>query len=84
MERAREGRADELGCADVCELLTDYLEQALPDGRREAVTRHLHRCRGCDAWLAQVLATIAALRCLRAGAISPPVLAALRESFTAS
>ncbi|MEV0389707.1 zf-HC2 domain-containing protein [Nonomuraea sp. NPDC050643] len=82
--RARGTRADGLGCDDVCELLTDYLEQALPDGPRRAVAWHLDGCTGCSAWLAQVLATVAALGCLREGTISPPVLAALQESFATS
>lgn len=66
------------------ELLTDYLEEALPAGRRRLVADHLDACPACSGWLAQVLATIAALGCLRDGVITAPVLAGLRESFLAS
>ncbi|GAA2213641.1 hypothetical protein GCM10009850_091040 [Nonomuraea monospora] len=70
-----------LGCAEVLGLVTDYLDGALPPGRHRAVAGHLGACAGCSAWVSQVLATIAALGCLRDGVISAPVLAALRESF---
>ncbi|MFG1704301.1 anti-sigma factor family protein [Nonomuraea sp. M3C6] len=66
------------------ELLTDYLEEALPAGRRRLVADHLGGCPACSGRLAQVLATIALLGCLRDGVISAPVLTALRESFLAS
>ncbi|MCP2360262.1 anti-sigma factor RsiW [Nonomuraea thailandensis] len=69
------------GCAEVLALVTDYLDAALPPGRHRTVAGHLEACPGCSAWLAQLLATIAALGCLREGVVSPPVLAALRESF---
>ncbi|MEV0999337.1 zf-HC2 domain-containing protein [Nonomuraea sp. NPDC050202] len=70
-----------LGCTEVLALVTEYLDAALPPGRQRTVADHLEACPGCSAWLAQLLATIAALGCLRDGVISPPVLAALRRSF---
>ncbi|MEV4362098.1 anti-sigma factor family protein [Nonomuraea sp. NPDC004186] len=80
MERA----ADDLGCDDVLELLTDYLEAALPAGRRRRVADHLDACPACSEWRAQILATIAALGCLRDDVMPAPVLAALRASFRMS
>lgn len=74
----------ELGCDDVLESITDYLEAALPAERRRLVTDHLAACPACSGWLAQVRATIAALGCLRDGAVPAPVVTALRESFLAS
>ncbi|MCF6475530.1 zf-HC2 domain-containing protein [Nonomuraea sp. MG754425] len=70
-----------LGCHEVLALVTDYLELALPADRQRRVAGHLEACPECSAWLAQVLATVAALGCLREGIIPPPVLAELRESF---
>ncbi|TYB61839.1 hypothetical protein FXF51_27615 [Nonomuraea sp. PA05] len=70
-----------LGCAEVLGLVTDYLDGALPPGRHRAVAGHLGACAGCSGWVSQLLATIAALSCLRDGVIPAPVLAALRESF---
>ncbi|MEW1838022.1 zf-HC2 domain-containing protein [Nonomuraea angiospora] len=77
MERA----ADDLGCGDVLGLLTDYLEAALPAGRRRLVADHLGACPACSEWLAQLIATIAALGCLREDVMPAPVLAALQASF---
>ncbi|MGR6922044.1 anti-sigma factor family protein [[Actinomadura] parvosata] len=71
-----------LGCTDVLALATDYLDEALPPARHRTVGEHLDACRDCSAWLAQLLATIAALGCLRDGIITRPVLTALRESFS--
>ncbi|MGP4103702.1 anti-sigma factor family protein [Nonomuraea sp. KM90] len=70
-----------MGCDEVLTLLTDFLEEALPAGRHRVVADHLGACPACSGWLAQVLATIAAMRCLRDGVVPPPVLAALHESF---
>ncbi|MEU8399372.1 zf-HC2 domain-containing protein [Nonomuraea sp. NPDC048892] len=69
-------------CDAVLASLTDYLDDALPPGRRAGVAAHLGSCPGCAAWLAQLRATIAALRYLRDGVVPPPVLAALRDSFS--
>ncbi|MEV5894255.1 anti-sigma factor family protein [Nonomuraea fuscirosea] len=69
-------------CDEVLASLTDYLDDALTPGRHEGVTAHLGACPGCAAWLAQLRATIAALGCLRDGVVPPPVLTALRESFS--
>lgn len=74
----------QVSCDEVIALLTDYLEDALPAEGHRDVAGHLDVCPGCSAWLTQVLATIAALGCLREGVIPPPVLAALRESFAGS
>ncbi|AQZ65270.1 unnamed protein product [[Actinomadura] parvosata subsp. kistnae] len=71
-----------LGCTDVLALATDYLDEALPPARHRTVGEHLDACRDCSAWLAQLLATIAALGCLRDGIITRPVLTALRDSFS--
>jgi anti-sigma factor RsiW len=74
----------QVSCGEVLALLTDYLDDALPAEGHRDVAQHLDVCPGCSAWSAQVLATIAALGCLREGVITPPVLAALRESFAGS
>ncbi|MBF8193838.1 zf-HC2 domain-containing protein [Nonomuraea sp. K274] len=80
MERAGTG----LGCDDVLESLTDYLEEALPAGRRRRVADHLGACPACSGCLGQIRATIAVLGCLRHGVVPAPVLNALWESFLTS
>jgi anti-sigma factor RsiW len=44
---------DELRCVEVVELLTAYLDGALPDETRKQVDEHLRDCEGCRAALAQ-------------------------------
>ncbi|MEV4470832.1 zf-HC2 domain-containing protein [Nonomuraea sp. NPDC049504] len=68
-------------CEHVLASLTDYLEGALPPARHRAVMRHLNACPGCARRLDQLRATIAALGCLRAGTLTPAVLAALHAGF---
>ena len=47
-----------LTCHEVVELITDYLEDALPDEDRRRVERHLDVCPGCTAYLDQMRETI--------------------------
>ncbi len=52
------GKPGELSCEELVELVTDYLEGALPrrDGRR--FEQHLAECEGCEAYLDQMRRTI--------------------------
>jgi anti-sigma factor RsiW len=45
-------------CDSIVELVTDYLEGVLRPAARRRFQRHLERCPGCAAYLAQMLATI--------------------------
>ena len=45
-------------CQDLVEVVTDYLEGALPPSTRARFERHLRRCDGCDRYLAQIRRTI--------------------------
>ena len=47
-----------LSCAELVELVTDYLEDALVPADRAAFERHLEECEGCTRYLAQVEQTI--------------------------
>ena len=51
----------ELACIELVELLTDYLEDALPPDEVAAVDAHLASCPQCRIHLAQLRATIDAL-----------------------
>ena len=55
--RAR-SRQPELVCQQVVELVTDYLEGALPDPDRQRLERHLAGCPHCTEYLAQMRETI--------------------------
>ena len=47
----------DIDCVDLVELVTDYLEGALDDQRREAIEAHLRTCEGCTAYLEQIRQT---------------------------
>ena len=47
-----------LTCHEVIDLLTDYVEDALPAEERGRVEAHLATCDGCTAYLEQVRETI--------------------------
>ncbi|MGP3690095.1 anti-sigma factor family protein [Streptomyces sp. IBSNAI002] len=59
-------------CAGFVELITAYLDGALPDRSRRRIDEHLERCEGCRAALAQ-WRTVARL----AGRLSPADVADL-------
>ena len=56
---------DDLACIDEVELLTDYLEGALPDAERRRVEAHLESCPGCTEYLAQMQVVAGSLGGLR-------------------
>ena len=73
--------ADEVTCQQFVELVTDYLDGALPTRTLTHVEEHLVMCDWCVTYVEQMQATIASLRELsEPGAPEPPdsVLAALR------
>jgi anti-sigma factor RsiW len=47
-----------LTCHEVVELITDYLEDVLPDEDRRRVESHLAECDGCSHYLEQMRETI--------------------------
>jgi len=61
------------------ELITDYLEGALPRSERRRFEAHLAGCEHCSEYLAQMRLTIAATGRLRAEDLTP----AMREEFSA-
>ncbi len=57
---------DGITCAELVEIVTDYLEDALDPPTRRRFEEHLAVCPGCEDYLDQVRATIAA-----AGRVTP-------------
>jgi anti-sigma factor RsiW len=47
-----------MNCKGLVELVTDYLEGALPEPERASFERHLAGCDGCGAYLEQMRVTI--------------------------
>ncbi|HEY6297156.1 MAG TPA: zf-HC2 domain-containing protein [Streptosporangiaceae bacterium] len=50
-------RATDMTCADLVELVTDYLEGALGDEQRDTFEAHLRACDGCRVYLEQMRET---------------------------
>ena len=77
----RRSRVDpELACHELVELVTEYLEDALPAGERRRFEAHLAECDACDAYVEQIRATIRLAG--RAAALEEPGdTAALLEMF---
>lgn len=73
--------ATELTCSELVELVTDYLEDALPARERERFNAHLDGCEQCRAYLQQMRATLTALGRIPAETISPAASAELLAAF---
>ncbi len=70
-----------LSCQEVVELVTDYLEGALPPRELELFEYHLSRCAGCTAFVEQMRATIALAGTVRADELSPETRDAIVKDF---
>ena len=73
--------AQALTCKELVEIVSDYLEGALPSGERARFEAHLATCHGCNAYLEQMKQTIHALGCLTEDAIPPPHKQELLQIF---
>lgn len=73
--------ARELACNEVVELVTAYLDDALPAEDRERFEEHLVFCDGCDRYLEQMRATISATRNVSVGELPPELEERLLEAF---
>jgi anti-sigma factor RsiW len=49
---------EDITCREIVQLVTDYLEGALPPDRTESVEMHLAYCNGCLNYLDQMRAAI--------------------------
>jgi anti-sigma factor RsiW len=79
--RAALRHRDELRCRQAVELLTDYLEGALPPRQRARLEAHLRTCDGCRAYLQQIRATISALGQAKPAPPEPAVRAELMKLY---
>ena len=67
-----------LVCQEMVELITDYLEDALPRSQRRRFESHIAGCEHCTEYLEQMRVTITLTGQLRAEDLTP----AMREEFT--
>ena len=70
-----------MNCIDLVELITEYLEGAMPPAARDHVDEHLAECDGCTAYLEQCRTTIRLTGNLTQEEISPEAREALTEVF---
>jgi len=72
---------DELSCQELVELVTDYLEGAMPHELRARFERHVAKCGGCSTYLEEMRQTIRATGSLTVEAVTPEAEQALLEAF---
>jgi anti-sigma factor RsiW len=72
---------EQLSCQELVELVTDYLEDALPEEARLRFEDHIARCGACAIYLEQMRETITLLGHLPPEAISPQAEAELLQAF---
>jgi anti-sigma factor RsiW len=70
-----------MSCKELVEVITDYLEDALPEHDRIRFDTHLGECPWCCNYLEQMRETIAALGTLREEAIAPETREQLLLAF---
>jgi anti-sigma factor RsiW len=73
--------ARELACNEIVELVTAYLEDALPTEDRERFEEHLVFCDGCDQYLEQMRMTIAMTERVDLGELPRDLEERLLEAF---
>jgi anti-sigma factor RsiW len=71
----------ELACKEFVELVTDYLEGAMPAADRERLEQHLGGCRGCRTYLEQIRQTVRLTGRLTEESLSEEVRQELMEIF---
>ena len=72
---------DELTCQELVEVITAYLEEAMPPSERARFEEHLAACRHCRAYLEQMRHTLRALGTLTEESISSPARQRLLRAF---
>ena len=73
--------AVDLTCHEMVELVTGYLEGAMPGPDRARFEEHLAACDGCAAYLEQMRTTIRITGTLEEEAIPPGQLDGLMQAF---
>jgi anti-sigma factor RsiW len=74
-------QVEQLSCQELVELVTDYLEDALPEEARLRFEDHIGRCGGCKIYLEQMRQTIAVLGRLPDEALSLDAERELLQAF---
>jgi anti-sigma factor RsiW len=77
------GAVEQLSCQELVELVTDYLEGALPELERERFDAHLATCNGCRTYVEQMRTTLRVTGELTPASLSPEAEESLLDAFRA-
>jgi anti-sigma factor RsiW len=78
-----EAQIPQMACQELVEMVTDYLDGALPEADVARLERHLEGCDGCTAYLEQIRVTIAVLGHLPPESLTPEATEKLMAAFAA-
>jgi anti-sigma factor RsiW len=73
--------AADIACREMVELITDYLEGALPRAERRRFRRHLDACDGCATYVEQMRQTIAMVGRIEPAEMTPAARDAMLHTF---
>lgn len=71
----------ELSCQELVELVTNYLEGAIPEADRIRLDEHIAGCDGCRDYVAQMRTTIALTGEAKPALLTPDAERALLATF---
>ena len=74
-------QVEQLSCQELVELVTDYLQGALPEEARLRFEDHIARCGACTIYLEQMRQTVSLLGHLPVDALTPEAERELLEAF---
>jgi anti-sigma factor RsiW len=77
-------QADDLVCTEEVEMITDYLEDALPAHEVERLERHLETCPGCTEYLEQMRTVAGSLGNLTEASLPAEIRDDLIDAFRRS
>jgi anti-sigma factor RsiW len=77
-------QADDLVCTEGVEMITDYLEDALPAREVERLERHLETCPGCTEYLEQMRTVAGSLGVLTEASLPAEMRDRLIDAFRRS
>ena len=72
---------EQLSCQELVELVTDYLEGALPADERRRFDDHIATCRGCRRYVEQMRTTLRVTGEISPQSLPPAAEQALLDAF---
>jgi hypothetical protein len=73
--------AEHVTCQEIVELVTDYLEHALPAGEATLFEQHINFCDGCEWYVDQMRTTVAAVSRIEDDDVPPQTRKRLLTAF---